>query len=419
MVSAIDSIVAKLTDLVSRRSSLVTVLLVWTVAQVIAVLAGWDRPQGFDAPYYMEQAAAHAAAGTLYPTAANLFDTYIQAPSYINLLAVVYRLTGGYQLMLLLNILMALVTVYCLWWLCRRFLGCQVAAWAVLLWCLLPSNVLASASLLTEVPYLMFGLLACRLAFAGSRQLAACLAAGIVLGLAQTIRPIAVAFLAAILLMLWLERRRWHHFVAILLTYGVVLTASGLYSQATTGHFVASSTVGGYDLMYTAYDGADGGQHPWAVFAEGGAGYIADEATVDFAAKDSIWRSRSIEWISRHPVRYLSLCFKRLPMLLKSDTWVIGALRVETVPLWAKLAVNVPWLLLLAAFVVSLCWLRASASRLLWVLMLYAFLGVGATCLFGVETRYHHPYVFVMIVWTAAAICRRWAVSPATDAVSH
>ena len=403
----------------------IAITCIWFLTQVVLLFLYWDINQSFDAPYYMKQAILHSVLKMPYPTIENLYDTYIQSPGYINVLAIFYLCFDDYHPMLLLNIFLNTGIAANIFYLGNKLFDKTTASIAVIIYCCIPSNAFTSIWLLTEVPYLFVCLTAFNLALRKGK--ANIIIAGVLLAFAQTIRPIASVFMFCIIIYFIIHKYTWKKYAMILLSYSFILLLSGLYAMKQTGSYVTSSTVEGYDLMYTAYDGADGGQHPWYVFSEEGPGYIENATHVSFSQKNAIWKERSMKWILSNPLRYLELCIKRPSLMYKSDLWSIPYFinhfnDHSATLLLLKTIFNLPFYISLILFFISIAILKEHILSTKGILLLNIILGTGATCLFGAEMRYHHAYIFVTAIYAAFAIkttyyhfansCDRTLISP-------
>lgn len=152
---------------------------------------------------------------------------------YSAFLSVFLRIFGPSALVApVLNVCLTTLSGYFLFRLCLRWRGLNQAAFALLLWALLPSKLFYNAMVLSE-PYYTCLLLAALLIISGveARRPAPVAAAllgllaGLLLRLMQTARPIAPVPIIALLLWLVLlrsertaeARRRWLRFTALLL----------------------------------------------------------------------------------------------------------------------------------------------------------------------------------------------------------
>jgi hypothetical protein len=361
----------------------------------------WDIEQVFDSDFYIEQALYHANLGMPYPSAYNIFDVYIQSPGYINMLVLLIVITGSYKMMHILGILMNVCILVDIYYISSKLFGKRVAYYATFFYCIIPTNIFVPIWLVTELPYLFLGLTAFSLSL--QQRTKFLIASGVMYALAQTIRPIAISFLLCSLLFFLLHHFNFRKYLCLLVPFFLILFISGMYVKSTTGYFVTSSTVGGYDLMYTSYDQADGGQNPWFVFGKDGPGYIENMDKLSFAEKDSIWTSRSITWIKKNPTRYISLCFRRLFLMYKSDLWTIPKLSINDTVLLrvVKIIVNLPYFIVLFLALSPFFTRRKDWSLDKLLIPLHVIIGTGATCLFGMEVRYHYPFVFALAIMAA------------------
>ena len=168
--------------------------------------------------------------------------SYIIYPGYINLLAVVMAVFGSYKAMFFINVAFNLLLLWSLHRVTRTLFGLATARWACVLYCLFPWSIWVPCVLLTELPSLAFTGLA--LALLTYRNKWLWVFAGVSLILSYYIRPSALVFGVAALIML-LTHREW---LKILWTAGGTAASACvllLFNWGTSGvPFITSNTLG-------------------------------------------------------------------------------------------------------------------------------------------------------------------------------
>ena len=140
------------------------------------------------------------------------------------------------------------------------------------------------------------------------------LASGVLLGLLAYVRSTALLLPIVYLAACWAARTGWPRTLSGLAIAGglavLVLIPFGLRNQDKLGKFSILSTNGGANLWMGNHEGSSGGYTP-----------IPEEARqMGLAERDSELRGRAIRFIIDNPLRYLSLCLKRVALTMKSDT---------------------------------------------------------------------------------------------------
>lgn len=392
---------------------------------VLAVLYYGEQAQlDVDCAEYERQALECYAAGCWYPAPAHLHETWIQSVGMVNYLLLQYRLFGTFALGTVLNLLLSVGILWHIFHLARHFFSLRTARFAVLLHCLVLSNLFLPIHGLTELPFLFLCLSGFRLGL--SERHGPLAAAGLCYALAYTFRPMALAFLLATLV--WhAAKRRVLRPAVLLAPFLLVVGGVGLHSRLNTGYFVTSATTGGFNLLMTANDRATGSPQLALYNDTAYLGYIPNARELTFHEKDSIWTARAVDWIRCHPARYAALYARKLLLLHGEESWAFPFIhssyqRLGELPADADQAVakaygrersrlrlvrigcSLFYLLLLPAFLAALFRLRRSIFSRRGILLLIWLTGTLGTCLFSVEPRYHYPYLFVIVIWVAALL---------------
>lgn len=400
---------------------------VWMAVQV-ALLFVQLEPQGGDWGHYIWLAQKCFEAGSWYPMTDNiLHSNYIFAPGLVNLLIVEAKLTNSIWVNRLLYLLMSAGLLAELAAIARKLFSERVALWTAIVYCLLYSNLFITLSANTELPFLFLCVTGVWLVLAaagngvGWKLPLRCLVAGILIGLANWIRPLGVLYLIVIALLLALFAAKGARLRGITaMACGFVLMAGtiGMATKMRTGYFNCQSTTGGFNLIMTANDKAFGGVDTRRWVDPSSTAYIQNIDKYNCFQRDSIWKARSLEWIATHPLRYAWLYVKKMPIILAEDSWsdqrvfpaeqfyykfrhgeygtqeFLGKLSL-------KVAKSIPYYAMMVTALLGMATLlRRKDKRARWMACVFAT-GMLLSCLFPVQPRYHYPFLWPMMIFAA------------------
>lgn len=414
------------------RKAAILIASLWLVGQVTLLFCHFGR-QGGDWGHYISLARHCYEAGQWYPMESDIrHSNYIFAPGLVNLLILEARVAHGIWANRVLYVLMNAGLLLIVADTARRLFSWRTAWWTVIVYCLLYSNWFVSTSANSELPFVFLSMLGVWLVLRQSadgstaRVAASCLVAGMLIGLANWIRPLGVLYLIVVALLLALlcaRRVRWAGIGFMLCGFAVVVAAIGLATKARTGHFVCQSTTGGFNLIMTANDKAFGGVDTRVWTDPTSTAYISNLKELNCFQRDSVWLSRSVEWIAAHPLRYARLYVKKMPVLMAEDSWsdqrVFPAddfyyntshgnyTRREFLSRLApKMLKSTAYYIMMALAVVGLLPLLRGRDRKAWWLAGVFVAGVLLTCFFPVQPRYHYPFLWPMMVLAACRLSR-------------
>jgi len=399
------------------------VIACWLLIQIVLICIFIGHPQGSDQGEYLRIAQVCFDRGEWYPSAEHIHDDYIWAPGFINYLILQLKVFGTLQLNMILNLVMQIGILWLIFRLGERFFNRQTARLAVILWCLLYSNWLIVAPAGTEIPFLFLVLSALYLTL--FHRLWFFLVAGVLLGVANWIRPVMVIFLLTIFIgMIW-EKKNWKYYVvgltSLLLTVGLI----GKTVEKRTGYFVYQSTTGGVNLIMTSNDDAYGGVASSVIGNPNNIAYIPNKDKLTFFEKDSIWKARSVEWIKQNPGRAAWLYAKKIGGLYVEDSWpdrpIMGGdgifdsyvvagkasqaefLRQVTL----RVLKSAVYYVILILFIYTLFrWRKEVFTFPRLILLFLLVMGTGMTCVLAISPRFHYPFLFVIVLFAAFGIER-------------
>lgn len=314
--------------------------------------------------------------------------------------------------------------LYNVWFLADKFFSHRTSYITVTLFCLLYSNIMSVLPAGTEIPFLFLSLTAFSLCASG--RFVHFVVAGILLSLANWIRPLVIVFVPAILLMMYSYRCKVVHYVALFLPAVTFCLLFGLMAKQQCGYFVFQSTTSGVNLVMTANDKAYGGVATSLMSDTTNICYIEDSEKLTFAQKDSIWKSRALGWIKEHPAKFAGLYILKLGGLYVEDSWaerpIIGgdgfvdkmahgnagkaAMVKRVVNMAGK---SLTYYAICMMFLISLIKYWRDIMSRKGIVLLVLFFGTLVTCLFAVSPRYHYPFMFCIVIWASYGIDRMLA----------
>lgn len=393
------------------------------LVQCMLVFIYWDYPDGPDSIGYIKHALDNYAIGSTYPSRLNLKDQYLQAPGMVNYLILQHAVFGttDFRIDKVFNVFFSLGVVVNVWYLAKRFFNQATACVAVIIYSLLPTNVFAPIHLLTELPYLFLTLTGFSLSLQKKWYFIA--GAGALYAVAHTFRPLVLAFLMVSVVLYLIERRRLLSYLLLVLPYIFILWGIGQHNKSNTGYFVTSSTTGGYNLIMSANDRAMA-RPEFSIFTDStNIAFIPDRAERSFAERDSIYKARAMQWIRQNPGRYFMLYVEKIGRLWSGDTWSMPKFSkwddwdyIRTLPDPGHLPLirrciqaveGLPYYVMMLFFFATLVWNRREIFSRKGLFLLIILLGTAGTCLFTVEVRFHYPYLFAVVLWTAYGIYTR------------
>lgn len=179
--------------------------LICLVIQLFVIFFYWDVNQISDWGSYMAIAKNCLLFKSWYPSADNLYDSYIWAPGFINWLILQLKFLGSFNYNMIFNLLMNIGITYEIYYLSKKFFNLRTSYISVILYSLIYSNWIIIAPAGTEIPFLFFALTAFCLSL--SRHLWKVFFAGFFLIIANWIRPLIFIFIPSIFIWMYIQKR--------------------------------------------------------------------------------------------------------------------------------------------------------------------------------------------------------------------
>lgn len=395
------------------------VISITVIVQLLVVAYHWGEIQYSDAGAYIKIAQECYTKGLWYPMSDNIYDSYIWSLGYINILILQLKLFDTIDFNPILNILFQLGILFNIYKIGVRLFSCRIAYISVILYSCLYSNIMIVLPALTELPFLCIVLTAFNLCLHPTR--CNLFITGVLFILANTIRPLVLLFVFAIIVyFIFFKQINIRGYFALILGALLSVLIISFWTKNNTGYCIYQASTSGYNMIMAANDKANGGVINIFSNSED-IGWIDNEDSLTYKEKDAIWKKRAIDWIIDNPVPYLGLYFKKLLFLWADDSWsdryfirksTLGAtlnkegfsINLILDDILPRILKSLFYYFVLCLSLFSIVFHRRECLTPKGVLLLLLLIGTTATCIFPSGFRYHHPYLFIIVLWASLEI---------------
>ncbi|MHA1988586.1 MAG: hypothetical protein ACW98D_18290, partial [Promethearchaeota archaeon] len=258
--------------------------------------------------YYYKLAQDCLSTGEFYPAAQHLYEDYLVAPLYINMLVVILSFSNSVIMIGLLNVFLNALQLFLVYKISKRIFNKLTAGIASLIY-IFYLNTLGLV-LFNYTEFLFITLLLSGSYFLLRKTGLSFLLGGFFISASIAIRPVGWAFLTAYLLVVLYESWKLRAFEVnqfnILLGLAVFIILFGGFNYSHFGRFVFTSTTGPINLLLGANDNATGGFKS-EVLQEGNAGFIENPESLTYLQKGDYYYNQAISWIQSNPDSWLAL----------------------------------------------------------------------------------------------------------------
>lgn len=403
----------------ANKNFLIISITIWTLLQVIVVINYHPKELISDPGMYTYYAQNCAHDGTMYPNLTHYHSKYIFAPGWVNFLILCIKLFGSVDIVPYLNIIFNIIIIYLIFRITLKLLKQESIAYlSVYLYMILPSNWTMPPYLYTEIFYVVLTLSS--VYFILKKSIVFYILAGIFIALAYWVRPLATAWIIPSTILLWSIFKKISP-IAIYIT-SIICTCLiiGITTHRNFPDYIYKSSTGGVNLIMGANDLANGLYCGDAVDKAGAPGYLPGlydgEDTVKIKSAsgnsyfiekysnkytykdcDSIWKSRSIEWIKSNPGKWVSMfpyktlkLFEASGIYIPTDSFII---KIYNFFIGRITFICLVLLCIYAAF--KFLWKDKEG----WYLLLPCILCTGMTIITVVQVRYNYilqPYIVII-----------------------
>lgn len=403
-----------------EKRVLISVITIFVIIQVFMVTF-IEVEQFSDSRLYLEKAYKVFKECKLYPTESNLNDVYIVTPGWVNLIALLLNAFGSIKSILYFNIILNVIILGELYYIAKRFFGLQLAIISLFLFVLLLSNYGIVLFLLTELIFV--ALLLGSFCLFIQNNLKYYILSGILVGLANWVRPFALAIIVILflsLLILRLPIRRMIPWILGLL-FSIILIGSINYLNC--GQFIYSPTTVGVNMIIGANPLADGSWDETCLEV-GEIGYIPNASSLNVKEKEAIWKTRAIEWAVNNPIEWIKLIPKKIFYMYSCEITLLHHFRSEPrsgsyvndfkgiirhFPKlnsfeWLLILDNIVYLFILFMALLSVYFVVKNIFYPGYITLLFILLLTAPTVLAYGADRYHYPMIPPMILLASYSI---------------
>jgi hypothetical protein len=384
-----------------------------------------------DAASYIRLAKDVVAINGFYPNRTNINDEYIFNPGFVNYLALIFRITSSIRVVYILNILLTFLLLFSMRYIILKlFDNIKIMYLSSVLFCISPVFLVETVLTRTEIPYMALALFSFAVLLLDRKP--TFFAAGIILALANWIRPLALAYLIGMLVYLFIKKSNKIRYIFFISGFVLTILCIGAVSYYNSGYFVYQSTTSGVNLIMGANDDADGSYNA-ACFQKGKIAYLDEQTArnMSFKEHDAFWRGLAVSWILKHPLKWISLFpqkifymygteefysrFIFLPSSIDSSHTLYVKDMFQRIihghiyfPDIIMIYSQIIYMFLLAGFILGIISLYRDKNFIgLFPLFLIFFIGSAMTLVTVGGARYHIPYLPVFMAFTAVFVSKR------------
>ncbi len=285
---------------ISENRLVFTLISVFTLFQLVVLIIFGYTPYP-DSNGYILLAKECLLYNEPYPASATIRELpFIWNIAAINIVALSLKLFSSITPLLVLYSFMKGASAWLIYKITHRIFDNKTALITLLIYICYPANYGESTSTLSELPFIFFILFAIYFYQKGHP-----ITTGILLAIANWFRPMAFLFLIVLLIY---NRRRIIHTVS---SYIFVILLIGSSAYIRTGHFIYQAQTGWMDMMLFSLNNIND-EYPDPL-------YIENNNQLNCIQRDSVWRSRSIHLILKHPTGYIASMPYKLIKTFVSD----------------------------------------------------------------------------------------------------
>ncbi len=283
------------------------ILLIYVVIQLILIFFT-DINYRSDALYYYKLANECIKLNEFYPAEKHLLEDYLVAPLYINILIFLLKINNSTIVISLFNLLVIAATIFFLFKISSKVFTDNAARLTIIIFMLYLNTVGLVLQNYTELLFTL--LIVSSVYFSQTNKKFSLLVSGILLGSAIAVRPLGWALLLSfitiqLLATIKVKKIIFDYFLIYAGTL-IFIVLFGLFTYSHFGRFEYTATTGAVNLLIGANDDATGGFNS-IIYEKGKAGYLENPGALTYLEKGEFYREQALEWIAKHPVKWVSL----------------------------------------------------------------------------------------------------------------
>jgi hypothetical protein len=300
-------------------------LFFYIIIQIIFVLNSSLGYQS-DSAYYYKLAQETIEANSIYPIPRHLYEDYISAPLFINILATALSIFNSKITIALMNILLNVIQLLLVVNITDKLFGKNAALISVILYMIYLNNI--GLVLLNLTEFLFGVLILSSLIFYLKENKSSLFISGLFAGASIAVRPTGWLLVAAYIIIFFIMTANKQNKLkeAFVMVWGTLcfILIFGFITYLHFGNFIYTSTIGSINLLMGANENANGGYVN--ISKEGYASYIENSDSKTYYEKNKIWQDRAIEWILENPIKWIQLIPLKTMHLLAWDDIALSPL---------------------------------------------------------------------------------------------
>jgi len=280
-----------------------------------------------DSYYYYKLAQECISYKSFYPAQIHLYENYIIAPLYIDLLIIALSISNSTIAIGALNILLNLLQLLLLYKISFIIFNENTAGIAAVLYIFYLNTL---GFVITNYTELLFGVLIfASVYFYLKKTKYSSILSGIFAAASIGVRPLGWALIAAYIIVFSFQvykkfkvRKEFFHLV---LGSAFFILLFGLFNLQHFGKFIYTSTTGSVNLLIGANDDATGSYNE-IVLTENKPGFIPGSEKKTYIEKGEIWKTKALDWIKSHPLKWISLIPMKIGFIFLWDDYAVSPL---------------------------------------------------------------------------------------------
>ena len=289
------------------KSHIKSLLFIYLLVQLSYVLFSNLNYQS-DSLYYFTLAQECLKLHTFYPAPIHLYQDYIIAPLYINVLIVLLSVYNSPVTIGLFNIALNFIQLWLVYKITDNLFNREAGKNLVIIYVFYLSTLGMILFNYTEFLFNVF--IFSSIYFYIRKGNYSLFLSGMFLTASIAVRPIGWALLVAYLICELFSGMKLKNIVKEIgqLVSGTLLFIGlfGLFNYSHFGRFIFTSTNGPVNLLIGANNDATGAYNE-RVFEQGKIGFIPQPEKKTYVVKENYWFEQATKWIYNHPIKYVSL----------------------------------------------------------------------------------------------------------------
>ena len=391
-----------------------------------------------DSGYYFKLAQDCISQSGMYPLPQHLFEDYIVAPFYVNIITLLLFVFNSSLTIGIFNILLNTLQIFLLYKITALIINKNAALVSVVMYILYLNNLGLVLFNLTELLFTV--VISCSLYFYLKKTSWFMLLTGIFCGISIAVRPLGWALVISFMLIsiykIYKKEVKYSVLLYLLIGLFSIIMLFGSITNLSFGKFVYTSDNGPLNILMGANDHANGGYYE-KVFEKGELGYLEHPEKLTFNQKQEFWMNQAVSWISAHPVKWIMLFPKKLFNMFAWDDIAVSKLVFnnfnlfnflkalkENIPVdsifggysiipimfWGMLILyhHLIYYFIIIFFIFGLIKFRKIVFNNIDfnLLLIFMVVGISMTLIAVGDPRYKYPYMFIIFIFNSLFISK-------------